>query len=108
MPTISPVTMIRRIRRANASEAARHSGVPEAAADSAGSHTNRANTSPPTTSAIAAYSSPRFTPAATSVTFPACWSCVSWETDRVGAGPPLPIENTKPPDTGCESAEMTW
>ena len=58
-------------------------------------------------SAIAAYWSARVAAKATPVAGPARRSPSRSETLAAAAGPPAPTLNTKPPDTGCESAETT-
>ena len=94
-----------RVRRAKAARACvRPSPVGPAA--SAGRHTARTKTTAPAASASARYDRARTTPKPTSVTSPAPPVSISWS--RVSAGvPPRPTVKTKPPTTGCESAETT-
>ena len=83
----------------------------ENAADAAppmpsGAHAHSRNTSAPSAIAIAPYWTARTTANAVEVTGPASLPWSSSSTVFAGALA-SPTVNTKPPDTGCESAEMT-
>ena len=80
---------------------------PRPAATPAAGHTSTSTASTPSPSAIAPYSTARATPNATEVTGPACWSPSRSATLAAGAAASSPTLKTKPPLTGCESAEMT-
>ena len=56
---------------------------------------------------MARYERARTAPKAASVTGPARPASIRSATLDVGAAPPAPTVNVKPPVTGCESAEIT-
>ena len=60
----------------------------------------------PSPTAIAAYWAPRATANPTEVAGPEFEPLSSWSTVSDGAAP-SPTVKTNPPETGCESAEMT-
>ena len=65
------------------------------------------NASAPIASAIAPYWTARAIPNAIVVPEPTLLPPASSATVSAGAAPALPIEKTKPPETGWPSAEMT-
>jgi hypothetical protein len=110
-PTAAATSSTTRRRRAKAADAARQSSTPSpsatwTAARRPGSQTSSSSASAPIPTAIAAYSSARTAANAIRVAGPASWPASSWSTVAAGAAPE-PTEKTKPPETGCESAETT-
>jgi hypothetical protein len=105
----SPAAAIssRRQRAANASDAESQAPPGVASATSAGSQTSSSTATEPTASAIAPNWSARVVANATDVTGPLPSPSSSWPTVTPDVAAPFPTLNTNPPDTGCESAEIT-
>ena len=87
-------------------ERARFGGAPGRPRASPGAQAHSRKISAPSPIAIAPYCTARTTANAVEVTGPASLPCSSSSTVFAGALA-SPTVNTKPPDTGCESAEMT-
>ena len=106
-PAAADTSSSARPRAAKAAAAPAQRGSAPAVARSPGSQTRISTASTPSASAIAPYSTARATPNATDVTGPAFWSPSRSATLADGAAASSPTLNTKPPLTGCESAETT-
>lgn len=106
-PTRAVASSARRRRRTKASDAARQGADPPASSRRAGSQIKSRNATAPAATAIAPNCRARAAPNATEVATPVLLLPSSWATVSPGAAPGVPIENTKPPETMCPSAETT-
>lgn len=105
-PAPAAASIAVRQRAANASEDAVQADSGRTSAARAGSHTIRSTIRPPTARAIAPNWIARTVANATDVTGPDPSPSSSSPT-VTAAAPPLPTVKENPPETGCESAEMT-